>query len=56
MRRTLGPRKVKIFIHGEYWDAAADEDVLEPGTPVEVIAVEGMRMRVRRPRPEPRSA
>jgi len=56
VRRTLGPRKVKIFIHGEYWDAAADEDVLEPGTPVEVIAVEGMRMRVRRPRPEPRSA
>jgi len=48
VRRKLGPSKVKVFIHGEYWDADADDDALELGTPVEVVRVEGMRMRVRR--------
>ena len=39
--------KVKVFVHGEYWDAKTDEP-LEVGELVQVIAVDGMRMRVRR--------
>jgi membrane-bound serine protease (ClpP class) len=37
----------KIFIRGEYWDARADEEI-PAGARVEVTAVEGMRLRVRR--------
>jgi membrane-bound serine protease (ClpP class) len=48
VRRTEGRgAKVKVFVHGEYWDAAADEP-LDVGDAVEVVSVEGMRMRVRR--------
>ena len=48
VRRTLGRSgKVKVFVHGEYWDAAAEEP-LEVGDPVEVVAVDKMHMRVRR--------
>jgi membrane-bound serine protease (ClpP class) len=39
--------KVKVFVHGEYWDASA-EGPLAVGDAVEVVAVDGMRMRVRR--------
>jgi len=35
-----------VFVRGEYWSADADENV-PPGGRVEVIAVEGMRLRVR---------
>ena len=49
VRRMLGRSgKVKVFVHGEYWDAAAEEP-LEVGDPVEVVAVDKMHMRVRRP-------
>ncbi len=48
VRRKLGPSKVKVFIHGEYWDADADDDALDLGTPVEVVRIDGMRMHVRR--------
>ena len=49
VRRTIGRSgKVKVFVHGEYWDAAAAEP-LEVGDPVEVVAVDKMHMRVRRP-------
>jgi len=37
----------KIFIRGEYWNVDADEPV-EAGEPVEVVAVDGLRLRVRR--------
>jgi membrane-bound serine protease (ClpP class) len=37
----------RVFVRGEYWHARADERV-PAGTPVEVRAVEGMRLRVRR--------
>ena len=37
----------KIFVRGEYWNGRADEPIAE-GEPVEVIAVEGLRLRVRR--------
>jgi len=37
----------RVFIHGEYWDAEADEPV-EDGSPVEVVQVlPGFRLRVR---------
>jgi membrane-bound serine protease (ClpP class) len=38
---------IKVFVHGEYWDADAD-DGLAVGDPVEVLAVDGLRLRVRR--------
>ena len=37
----------KVFVRGEYWTAQADEEI-PAGTRVEVTAVEGMRLRVRR--------
>jgi membrane-bound serine protease (ClpP class) len=48
VRRVLAPgRRVKVFVHGEYWDADTDEP-LDEGDKVEVTAVSGLRMRVRR--------
>ncbi len=37
----------KIFIRGEYWNVEAEEPV-EAGEAVEVVAVDGLRLRVRR--------
>jgi membrane-bound serine protease (ClpP class) len=37
----------KVFIRGEYWNVQADEPIDE-GQPVEVVAVEGLKLRVRR--------
>jgi membrane-bound serine protease (ClpP class) len=37
----------KIFIHGEYWDAWSDDAIAE-GEKVTVVAVEGMRVKVRK--------
>lgn len=49
VRRVLAPgRRVKVFVHGEYWDADTDESLAE-GDTVEVTAVNGLRVRVRRP-------
>lgn len=42
-----GPGLLKVFVHGEYWDAEADEP-LPPGARVSVVSVQGMRLRVRR--------
>ena len=48
VRRVLVPgREVKVFVHGEYWDADAEE-ALDVGDPVEVAAVHGLRLHVRR--------
>ena len=48
VRRVMSPgRRVKIFVRGEYWDADTDESLAE-GDPVEVTAVNGLRVRVRR--------
>jgi membrane-bound serine protease (ClpP class) len=41
----LAPRG-KVFVHGEIWHAVSDVPVAS-GQPVEVIAVEGMLLRVR---------
>jgi membrane-bound serine protease (ClpP class) len=38
----------KVFVRGEYWTAESDE-VVPQGEPVEIVAVEGLRLRVRRP-------
>jgi len=37
----------KVFVRGEYWTAEADEEI-PAGARIEVTAVEGMRLRVRR--------
>jgi membrane-bound serine protease (ClpP class) len=37
----------KVFVRGEYWTVEAEEDVAE-GEAVEVVAVEGLKLRVRR--------
>jgi membrane-bound serine protease (ClpP class) len=37
----------KVFVRGEYWNAIG-EDGLEPGERIEVVGVEGMKLRVRR--------
>jgi membrane-bound serine protease (ClpP class) len=39
--------RVKVFVHGEYWDAVAEQPV-DVGAPVEVIGVDGLQIRVRR--------
>jgi membrane-bound serine protease (ClpP class) len=43
----------KVFVRGEYWSVDRDDldtDPIEPGEAVEVTAVDGMRLRVRRAR------
>jgi membrane-bound serine protease (ClpP class) len=48
VRRVIEPgQRVKVFVHGEYWEADADGS-LQVGDPVEVIGVQGLRLRVRR--------
>ncbi len=43
---TLDPTG-RIFVRGEYWNSVADERV-DAGSPVEVLGVEGLTLRVRR--------
>jgi len=43
----LGPHEGRIFVHGEYWVAEADERI-EKGAPVVVDRIDGMRLRVRK--------
>jgi membrane-bound serine protease (ClpP class) len=40
-----------VFVRGEYWTARADEPI-RAGERVEILAVEGLRLRVRRATPE----
>ncbi len=44
-RTAIAPRG-KVFIHGELWDAVADEPVAG-GEPIEVVAIEDFLLRVR---------
>ncbi len=37
----------RIYVHSEYWNATADAEI-ESGSRVEVVAVDGMRLKVRR--------
>ncbi len=53
VRQAIVPGKIgRVFVHGEYWNAVADEPLSE-GTPVEVVKVEGLRLRVRAAKQEP---
>lgn len=45
-RVDAGGTRAKVFVHGEYWDASAEQRVTV-GDLVEVTAVEGLRIRVR---------
>ncbi len=45
-RTELAPRG-KVFVHGEVWTAEAETPPIEAGTTVEVVAVDGMVLRVR---------
>ena len=45
-RTALAPTG-KVFVEGEWWNAVADAEIAA-GEPVEVVAVEGMTLRVRR--------
>jgi len=38
----------RVFVRGEYWTVSADEEI-QAGEAVEIAAVEGLRLRVRRP-------
>ncbi len=38
----------KVFVRGEYWTALSEGDEIGEGEPIEVMAVDGMRLRVRR--------
>jgi len=46
VRRLLGANRAKVFVHGETWDATVEGAVRE-GDEVEVLSVEGLRVRVR---------
>ena len=48
-RDRLAPEGT-VLVHGEYWTAETD-GTIDPGTPVEVTGVEGLRLRVRRREP-----
>ena len=39
--------RLKVFVRGEIWDADSD-DALAVGEAVEVVAIDGLRVRVRR--------
>lgn len=46
VRGRLG-RSGKIFVHGEYWNAQADEEI-EAGEKVQVVGYDGMNLKVKR--------
>jgi membrane-bound serine protease (ClpP class) len=52
-RTALAPAG-KVFVHGEYWDAVSTAPV-DPGAPVRVVAVDGMKLRVEPAPAEPRT-
>ena len=40
-----------VFVHGERWRAIAEEGEVKTGTPVQVVEIDGFRLRVRRVQP-----
>ena len=44
--RTQVGGRGKVFVHGEIWNASADEEI-PAGTPVEVFSIDGLTLRVR---------
>ena len=51
-RERLAPAG-SVLIHGEYWSAQSDDEAIDAGAPVEVTAVDGLRLRVRAARRQP---
>ncbi len=48
VRRVVDERgRAKVFVHGERWDATSEDEIHE-GDEVEVVGVDGLRLRVRR--------
>lgn len=47
VRQAIDATGGKLFVHGEHWNAVADEP-LEAGAHAEVVRVDGMRLTVRR--------
>jgi membrane-bound serine protease (ClpP class) len=47
--RTALDREGTVFIKGELWDATAVDGPLEAGERVEIVAVEGFQVRVKKP-------
>ncbi len=45
--REWSKARGKVFVHGEYWNAASDE-ILEKGTEVEVVAVDRLLLKVQK--------
>ena len=48
--RTDVHAKGSVFVHGEYWKATSEQPI-ETGTPVEIVRVDGMTLKVRAKRP-----
>lgn len=44
--------KGRIFVHGEYWNAQSCEGVIKKGEEIEVVAVERLRLKVKRKKSE----
>jgi len=44
--RTQVGRRGKVFVHGEIWNASADEEI-PAGSPVEIVSVDGLTLQVR---------
>jgi len=46
-KTPLGPDGM-VYVHGEYWEAVAEDGSLEPGQRVQVVAMNGLRLLVRK--------
>ncbi len=46
-KTEINKRRGKVFIHGEIWDAYSEEDI-KKGEEVEVVAVEGLKLKVKK--------
>jgi membrane-bound serine protease (ClpP class) len=45
VKKTVGPNGGSVFIHGEYWNAIADENI-KPSSKIRVVDVMGMEVKV----------
>lgn len=46
-RTAVNARSGRVFVHGEYWSATSDTPI-EPGAPVRVVRLDGLRLKVER--------
>jgi membrane-bound serine protease (ClpP class) len=45
--RSISKKGIKVFVHGEYWDAECEEEVAE-GDEIQVAKVDGMKLTVKK--------